>query len=124
MCWISANKPEFKVAEEDITSYKIVYKGVNNKFRSLYFNKIYTPGKLESLKKDLAVEPYTFFHIYEGFHSYEAKAEGVRKEPFHLSQSNVTFVRCTIPKGATYCVNEDGEIVSNKIIIDTDNVEQ
>lgn len=124
MCWISANKPEFKVAEKDITSYKIVYKAEKGKFRSMYFNKIYTPGKLESLKKDLLFERTLSYLIYEGFHSYEAKAEGVRKEPFHLSQSNVTFVRCTIPKGATYCVNEDGEIVSNKIIIDTDNVEQ
>lgn len=42
------------------------------------------------------------------------------RDPFRLKDDPVVIVKCIIPKGSRFCVNEDGEIVSNQIIIDSE----
>lgn len=77
---------------------------------------------------------FNIIEINEGFHSYDKDVVVTFNQFYRYSRVNVFFgsklfsrefsnfckpvlVECTIPKGSIYYENKDGEIVSNKIII-------
>lgn len=109
MCWIGNSKNKL-IATEDIICYKIVniecgkiysqFMHFNYKFKKKYKCKI--EGKFED---DL-------FIINKGFHSY---TQDVLMYNF---DTVCKVVKCHIPKGSVYYINNSGEYVSEAIVID------
>lgn len=129
MCWISNNKPNRLVAEEDITVYKVVQIALDDKILS-YFNDF--PYKLgEIYNTTIAIKHYKddyidFYFIEQGFHSYNYHLEiginPVTAFPITNDQNGTSYygddiygMLCIIPKGAEYYVNEFGDVVSTSI---------
>lgn len=138
MCWIG--KGPAKIAEKDIVVYKLGYIIETTKeFRSLYQNYAYYP---KGLNKVVTLVPIVYTTevsklrssetgiIYSGYHSYKSislpfNGLGISfrtillgtiiKERINICNSYyiATFI---IPKGATYIINAQGEVVSDKII--------
>ena len=132
MCWYSYEKPELRIAEEDITCYKVVYTKL--KFMwvySLYRNFKYTLHNQYFIKDGLSVGIHETlgtrqleYTINEGFHSYSQKP-GFKDgciwctDDNFESGSSVFRVKCTIPKGSVYYYNPTNcTLVSDSIIID------
>ena len=119
MCWTN-KKINRQIATKDITVYKVVlFK--NNECISLYkefnynFHKIYT--ELIHIN-----QYYDLYCINEGFHSYMSLKSAQFILTFIMTtrnEFNARIVKCTIPKEAIYYVNDDKEVVSNQIIIDS-----
>lgn len=110
MCWISRELNK-QVATKNITIYKVgtcntrSFISLYTKFRYQY-NKVYT--------ESFTIGKYPpNFHITTGFHSYKTISKASRASIFFCKP----IAWCTIPKGAVYYENNDGEIVSNQIII-------
>ena len=116
MCWKSKELDK-KVAEHNITVYKIVLpctRGTKSLFYKFWylFNVTYR-GTL-AIKLDGSE-----YRITEGFHSYKTKSQVLFANQFYLKK----IVKCILPKGAIYYVNNLGEIVSNQIrIIDYEKI--
>lgn len=118
MCWISDKLPVRRVARKDTYVYKIVVggnTGCTSAVRNLYYeyNKIYTQEKpinvmLLKLSKQWMIE--------KGFHSYKTYSKA-KEEYYKLDFPYYTIVQCIIPKGSTFYENENGEIVSDSIVI-------
>lgn len=123
MCFFARN-PQKRIAESDVTCYKIVYvhkKKINSYVRAFPYelNKKY-------------FQPIQFYknrfgsRAEEGFHSYN-KVEYAFNEYYGLYiespyfrtsvDSNERIVKCIIPKGTIYYKNELGEIISESIVI-------
>lgn len=136
MCWTSDINPIPKTAFENITCYKIFHlKSIKWKVRKFLGISLWKCGieKLYSLYRDYKYIPYTHnpevtvslihsaywdrWNIYKGYHSYstldKAKLERVRDTEL--------IVKCIIPIGSTYYLNECNEIVSSNIIV-TDKI--
>lgn len=123
MCWQSCKKPKLNIADDDIITYKVVFE-IPNHFKSaksLYYNFHYYMNyqyHSESLKVIEVNNPfYPHYAISKGFHSYKnfAIAEKALKES--SISSYLTVVKCIIPENSSFYENEDGEIVSDSIII-------
>lgn len=119
MCWVNI-KLNKRIANKDITVYKIVIPKENG-CTSLYkefdydFHKTYT----ELIHIDYAHDVY---YINEGFHSYKSLEVAQYILAFiriNRRECNGRIIRCIIPKGAIYYINNYKEVVSNKIIIDS-----
>lgn len=138
MCWDS-NKLETKIADKDIQVFKIV--NWNN--TSVYQDFHYETGKEYESYVRIEREDWSdnegHYTISQGIHSYNSRKVHVEysykdyfgnicSKYFKVVGNNMTidyFVRvymrlkcvdCVIPKGATYYENEQGEIVSNRLI--------
>lgn len=132
MCW-SSKILEKKIATEDIKTFKVGYERVT-KLRSYYrwfiydFNQLYETEIYPEYSEGL-------YAITQGFHSYNPK-KCTYERCFNEVDKNYSKVQsktigklidkyfgdtsvfeCIIPKGSEYYENEDGEIVSNQIII-------
>ena len=138
MCWKSCIPPIKQIATKDITCYKIfctsdvVWNRNPIKFLGIIVWNKYTIKELCSLYRDYTYIPYESnpevnifiakseyyyrWYIDKGYHSYKtldrAKAERNLYE---------IIVKCIIPKGSTYYINNFNEIVSSNIII-TDKI--
>ncbi len=124
MCWTSDTVPIKQIASKDIIVYKTLANG-----KSVWYNYLYTLGKLEILPKDLEVVNYgNRLAIHEGFHSFildatfpseftDIKLTYKGKCVAALLLTTENLYQCIIPKGSIYYVNEDGFYVSNQIII-------
>lgn len=142
MCWKTRKVEclEAQVADKLLTTFKVLVK----KGKSLY--SYYRPdyhwreAEVNSLEGELApvkcVEGiYDYIgYIEKGFHSYSPDEVYLRKDHreieiaspsyyildwFILSEARqLVLAKCEIPKGATYYRNEDGEIVSDKIVVE------
>ena len=100
-----------KVAKDDITVYKSMINMGNGKLLSFYRGKEYEIGywyyQTGNFSKQFGIKRYpNFISISTGLHSY--------KTPNMF----FTGVRCTIPKGSIYFEGNDGDIVSNNLIIE------
>lgn len=116
MCWIS-NELTKKVANCDIIVYKIVISNTSNVmslFRGFkyHFNKIY--------KESFTIRSNdSMYIITKGFHSYRTKSQALYANQFYCKK----IVKCILPKGTIYYVNDSNETVSNQIrIIDYENI--
>ena len=146
MCWITERSINEKIASKDIVCFKL-FREQDIVYRTKHFLgfKIGKPKivKLNSIIQHFEYIPYKkqksinlhiesckpiidFIHykikeyvrIEEGYHSYATLATA----KFNKTSSPITIiVRCIIPKGAVYYLNEDDEIVSSTIIV-TDKI--
>ena len=130
MCWVTSKTPQSKLAEEDISVFKIVRRHL----QAYYQDFQYSIG--EVFKTEMSVplfSPCKVFYIEEGFHSYsnqECKTAFTEtlSEPiitvFHVFHGELhrldsyvdgCILECVIPKGSVYYKNPRGEYVSDKI---------
>ena len=114
MCFhVHPDHPTAKIAEKDITCYKVVetVRGNNQykvKYISLYQGFIYERGKTYFSE----ISRY-YNKIEEGVHSYTNL-----KTASEYKRYGVVLIECTIPKGSTYYYDpENEEYVSNQIKI-------
>lgn len=130
------------VADQDIRVFKICRKEVrdgSSDVYSAYMYKQYTIDELYSMSEMKVTPISSGFGVSDGFHSYSDDCKVLCSEAYYdklliriyscsrsfmldyfLSDKNRAIVKCscTIPKGSKYFKNEDGEIVSDNIIID------
>lgn len=145
MCWISYKPWQQEVATRDIECFKIC-ELIDNKICSLYqgfeyqLNTTYKAKLIFSKSIVVKTSKVISYEINEGIHSYstecklkrefasdteECKAAFVNiiKNEFFLDSiclnlhPNAVLVKCIIPEGSIYFINECGEIVSNQIIL-------
>lgn len=130
MCWTTKNTPVKEIAQENMVVYKRL--GV------IYTRKWYTFWKKTPIAYTSEIygyryEPYGFnppvnlnpepiaaysgMHtkIEAGYHSYE---EPPYPNPFF---SEHRAVKCIIPKGSVYYINDHGELVSSHLVV-TDKI--
>lgn len=141
MSWTSYNTPVKNTATEDITCYKlftsdsIVWKKRKFQFSKKIIEKLisacmeytYIPYK-ENPKVNLTClhehdwiwDNIYHWNIEEGYHSYET-LDRAKKDTTFCNKDRCFIVKCIIPKGSEYYVNEDHEIVSSNIIV-TDKI--
>ena len=136
MCWTcNINKLKAQIAKEDINVYKIVEKATKKYCISPFMDYTYYSKNIQpSLTLGVTIEPRSIFaKIIEGYHSYSSVnfvcdsimpgifGSGVktiqcgnRNRIFRVDNSLylATFI---IPSGSVYFINEEDEIVSNKI---------
>ena len=132
---------KIKTAKKDIPVWKIVHtvKDINGR----YTNKCYSFYKF--FEYALKVENTTQMSFYvlntenkfigdNGFHSYSNKVKYTIHEKNNILvylnklfsnyticyyfRCNPTIVKCHIPKGSKYAINELEEIISNDIVLD------
>ncbi len=109
MCFkIDPNHPKVKIAENDIVCYKIFLDKQNKEF----FTTIYKGAKLKkkSIFNDVyAIVPNDFDEIFYGIHSYVRPAKCILRydnEKTWNKWADSIQVKCIIPKGAKYYLNE------------------
>ena len=144
MCWVTKNKKFIKkrIAKEDIFVKKLMSKSMDTKFvESPCFNMVWEFGRCEKYREKIAIlkawdlealdlDKKLAYVIQPGFHSLSptcnvekinqnAVAFYESKKVFSYFDYNNSFilVDAKIPKGSIYYENEQGEIVSNKLII-------
>ena len=145
MCWISKNELTKLIANKDIECYKnfrlgdIIFKqksifkfkfGKNKIIQliSLFKRYKYIPYKKQQIIDLKPIEVYfntcnseeyfdQGYMIDIGYHSYDA-IEIARKNIYF---GNEVVIKCIIPKGTEYYINNDNEIVSSTIIV-TDQI--
>lgn len=148
MCW-KTRKKDVKIitACKDIAVYKFLLKKDEFTYVSPYRDYEYKLGQLYTLEDYnlRAINSWDGKVIHYGFHSYSSGCKvkfdvltnKVYVCSFHekitiyssifldwyykkIRTRVIEIVKCIIPKGSRFCVNEDGEIVSNQIIIDSE----
>ena len=139
MCWIEAkNNINVQIANRDFKVYKIVLDASKQSCKSIVKGFNYTVDTLYNIPtiESKVIGPYCekikiekAYHSYTGIHficdsSYYIRS-GLTKckdllfgkrgvcIPFENEAYIATFI---IPKGATYIINAQGEVVSDKII--------
>ena len=116
MCWIS-EKLDKKVAEHDIIVYKIVLPNIRGT-KSLFYKFWYLFNTTYRGTLDIKLVGSEYC-ITEGFHSYKTKSKVLLANQFHFKK----IVKCILPKGTIYYINNNDEIVSNQIrIIDYEKI--
>lgn len=138
MCWVSSQAVK-QIAEEDIKVFKIgeshrgmfysMYKGFEYKLNRLYTSCI--DIELQDCI-DIKFQDYNNMFVgSKGFHSYDPSivhldirknviiqwAVYAGKRKLDVGDINYVKAECVIPKGSVYYENENGEIISNQIII-------
>ena len=141
MCWTTRNELTKLIADKDIECYKnfrlndIIFKQKSIfKFKfgkkkitqliSLFKEYKYTPYKKQKIINLKPIEtsyfPYGFedcriigYKINVGYHSYNT-IERAKKSIFFGDE---VVIKCIIPKGTEYYINNDNEIVSSTIIV-------
>ena len=124
MCWISFKLPKPKIATEDIVCYKIFrcrkIKWNTKVFYSLYRDYQYiayaSNPKITINFKKFHTSP-SCWYITEGYHSYNTLFKAILER----IGTSYPIVKCIIPIGSTYYLNNEDEIVSSDIII-TDKI--
>ena len=141
MCWHGILKNR-KIATEDLKCYKIVIKFNYEPFFRPYFRcndspMIYEVGKTYYGKtcptKDM--EDTDLITIHEGIHCYDLSVHIFYRDKYEVNcllpcgiflklgtfssrtDCKAVLVECTIPKGTLYYINDKGEIVTEKLII-------
>ena len=137
MCWTTSIYPHIKLATENIPVYKIVDKTGGfwfwSTFSSYYYGFTYKLHKTYSEKlgaiHDLRTELYA---INEGIHSYHNTLTKISTSKYgdkwvndfngyildnYCRLGNVVKVQGYIPKGSKYYLNENGEYISEQIVL-------
>lgn len=134
----------FKVVAVRKLKYLNIFPLGKNKIFSYFRNYRYKLNKLYELKKPIVIFSIkTAFQANEGFHSYslsntikKRKPDGWYKDSIDILHNfriirtyadetcddcgrkrQTKIVKCVIPKGSHYAINEYGEIISDKIIL-------
>lgn len=132
---------KIKIAKKDIPVWKIVYavKDINgrytNKCHSFYRFFEYILKVRNTIQMSFsALNTENTFIGNNGFHSYSNKVKYTINEDNIISvylnklffnyticyyyRGNTIIVKCHIPKGSKYAINELEEIISNDIVLD------
>lgn len=140
MCWVTKNKKFIKkrIAKEDIFVKKLMSKSMDTKFvESPCFNMVWEFGRCENYREKIAIlkkawdlDKKLAYVIQQGFHSLSptCNVKKINQNAVAFYESKIVFsffdynnsfilVDAKIPKGSIYYENEQGEIVSNKLII-------
>lgn len=124
MCWTSSKPPVRRIAIEGIYTYKVVFDYNEFICDSLIMGFTYEYYKLYTQNKaimPLCVARTNKWMIEEGFHSYRTWLTAKKAFEGFSTDSSIRkmmkIVKCIIPKGTTFYINEKNEIVSNNIII-------
>ena len=145
MCWTSRNELIKLIADKDIECYKnfkfddIIFKQKSIfKFKfgkkkitqliSLFKEYKYIPYKKQKTINLKPIEVFYSLHNWKcyrglsyridiGYHSYDAIERAKRSIFF----GDEVVIKCIIPKGAEYYINDNNEIVSSTIIV-TDQI--
>ena len=138
MCWTTLNEPNRLKAKEDIIVYKLV-RVIDGNITSYYqsfeykINNLYQISSIEPLWEysTPAAEKFGIkdWYICSGFHSYInnieiadldgemiAYVENHADELYWEFPEQIYGMKCIIPKGAEYYVNEKDDVVSDKLI--------
>lgn len=138
MCWITNKKIKIKKAKTDLTVFKIVnvIQGLVTQYESYYYGGTYVKdmtydGKI--IIEHHIYENYSNARVDEAFHSYFLTENHIKTEDNEANKfisigkkslidcykcyQNTAIVKCTIPKGSHFMINERGEIVSEKIAL-------
>lgn len=122
MCWVSYKPPVKKIAKKDILVYKFVNirSYLTNRCISFFFNFTYILDMKYNtyieIRKVGKGERYRWAG-HEGFHSYYDKKTALLEYELYKINKFTSIVKCIIPKGSEYYINEENEIISNSIII-------
>ena len=132
MCFFKSEESKVLVAKRDIIVYKIGAYANNNSFNPFFYREFEYPIN------QITFEKVEFTNIvYQGFHSYimcELVCHNTIvnvyscKNPIYCSLlsnkvSKVYLGEFIIPKGATYCLNNNGEVVSDKLMYTGNHIE-
>lgn len=117
MCLIP--KESAKIADKDIVVYKVLLKYTNGTYRSPYKDAQYEIGKLytaniqyyERLLYQVDEHPIIKLAIGEGLHAYTSMGTAFL-QAFLI---NGIVFEAIIPKGATYVLGTDNDIVSTQL---------
>lgn len=140
MCYrpISASGKIPRVAVKPINVFKVVWK-LGDVYEAYYFCFTYEKGKRYKTR----LNKYQGGYVLDGFHSYsektvtfvndgdwrleiKSKKNGSRLDFFHFlcgrehdaDTQGLTIMKCHIPRWARYYINQRGEVVSNRIVVD------
>ena len=127
MCWVSNYIPKLKTAEEDIKVKKILLKAKDSSLHSPCKTDFkWELGKVYESELGEISRPLSYYRINNGFHSCQNICKSdiywcsyINNEMhmlFGINEGEEIF-DAIIPKGSEYYFNEDGEYVSNKLII-------
>ena len=123
MCWTSKIKPVYEIAKEDIVVYKsfckddFIYEN-SELVRICSFHRAY-PYEVNKINKSIRLNHHFgvsgHYHVIdEGYHSYEKMSP---QSLYAYLKIGLRYVKCIIPKGSTYVINQAGEVVSSNIIV-------
>lgn len=143
MCWksFSTKRPQAKIAENDIEVIKFLVRDGDDNLYSPYKQSLYEIDCEKGIEEELAPihRQDCYWAIDNGLHTYsvDCKIEITwsdihifsRDGKTHLDYwagdytldeadefGDVVVAICTIPKGAKYFMNKDGEVVSDRLI--------
>ena len=128
MCFRSKKFPKLKIAKRNITCYKVLSKDLSSPFmlEEYVVNEV-KESSLDKIERDYLNDTY---NIEEGLHSYTANCKFVKfdcggffqvrtkfDKQIMIYLDSYTVFKSIIPKGARYYCNNDGEYVSDKLIV-------
>ena len=124
MCFIRTKESKVLVAKRGIKVYKIGAYADESTFKPFFYSDFNYPVN------QLVVEPVIFADSIEyGLHSYlncilyplypaavDLYIQGSLRYTLSLSQYSIFLGEFLIPAGTLYCLNNSGEVVSNRLI--------
>ena len=124
MCFIRTKESKVLVAKRGIKVYKIGTYADESTFKPFFYSDFNYPVN------QLVVEPVIFADSIEyGLHSYlncilyplypaavDLETQGIRQYTLSLSRYLIFLGEFLIPAGTLYCLNNSGEVVSNRLI--------
>ena len=124
MCFIRTKESKVLVAKRGIKVYKIGTYADESSFKPFFYSDFNYPVN------QLVVEPVIFADSIEyGLHSYlncilyplysvavNLYTQGRLRYTLSLSQYSIFLGEFLIPTGTLYCLNNSGEVVSNRLI--------
>ena len=133
MCWFTSEKrrAEPRIAKRNIPVIKLYYKSKEpkepNELYSIYYSACYiykVNKKIYAYDKHgrhIVPSPRRFANAWKidaGLHSIKNEQALDNLLPYYMAyrDSDSVLIKCYIPKGATYFLNENGEYVSSELI--------
>lgn len=126
MCWTSKKPIVRLIAEEDIPVFKVC-RDLSGQICSFFKFYDYSLNLLYTQSEPLRIRAVN--SIEEGFHSYSSECVvEIQESVLHVKFKSeeifsypcynwVILVKCIIPKGSEYLINEQGECVSSSIYL-------
>ena len=121
MCFYKTKESKVLIAKRDIKVYKIGTYADNDSFNPFFYQEFeYSVNQIVFTKVKFTDTINWGFHSYincELVSSYNnVNLYSCGKLILWVSFLSVYLGEFTIPKGATYCLNSNGEVVSDKLI--------
>ena len=141
MCWYSKSEPIRKYSIADMTVYKVFRLKDGKLYSPIQKDEIWRIGIEKSMFGNITVETegtadYMMYRIDNGLHSLNEKPETIKtyneidpdsyeyikgwyvEKKFILEYTSVDVLcKCIVPAGSTYYINDDHEVVSNRLKI-------